>query len=93
MDEPSLPQIQQPQPGIPPPSFVSGPPIPGQVPVIPGQEPVISGQAPVTGAPAVPGQTPVAEENPCETLYIQNLNEKVKPQGVYNLDHSKYDQC
>ncbi|XP_006453829.1 hypothetical protein AGABI2DRAFT_189187 [Agaricus bisporus var. bisporus H97] len=81
MAEPSPPPIQQPQPSLPQPAFVPG----GQI--VPGQPPpAIPGQGPMdttpTG-PAVDGQTPVVvavEENPCETLYIQNLNEKVKPQ-------------
>ncbi|KXN83331.1 hypothetical protein AN958_01567 [Leucoagaricus sp. SymC.cos] len=80
MEDANPPQIQQPQPGLPPPGFVAGPPVPGQVPVIPGQQPVIPGQAPATSDPLVPDQTPATEENACETLYIQNLNEKVKPQ-------------
>lgn len=87
MDDPATPQIQQPQPGLPPPDFVPGPPIPGQVPVIPGQQSVVPGQHSVipeqpstTDAPPV---TPAVEENACETLYIQNLNEKVKPTGAF----------
>lgn len=80
MGDSAGPQIQQPQPGLPPPGFVPGPPVPGQSPVIPGQQPAIPGQTPTTGVPPVPGQTPATEENACETLYIQNLNEKVKPQ-------------
>ncbi|KAJ3574354.1 hypothetical protein NP233_g1820 [Leucocoprinus birnbaumii] len=79
MTDSTGPQIQQPQPSVPAPGFVSGPPIPGQTPVIPGQEPVLPGQ-PTTGVPTVPSETPAVEESPCETLYIQNLNEKVKPQ-------------
>ncbi|KAF7784912.1 hypothetical protein Agabi119p4_1077 [Agaricus bisporus var. burnettii] len=81
MAEPSPPPIQQPQPSLPQPAFVPG----GQM--VPGQPPpAIPGQGPMDTtptAPAVDGQTPVVvavEENPCETLYIQNLNEKVKPQ-------------
>jgi len=51
---------------------------------VPVQEP-----QPLSGL-VVPGSdgTPpvmVIDENPCETLYIQNLNEKVKPQGVFLL--------
>jgi len=71
MADPTALPIQQPQPAVPPPGFVTGQPIPGQ--------PVIPGQAPAAAAGAVPGQTPATEENACETLYIQNLNEKVKP--------------
>ncbi|EKM84383.1 hypothetical protein AGABI1DRAFT_110905 [Agaricus bisporus var. burnettii JB137-S8] len=81
MAEPSPPPIQQPQPSLPQPAFVPG----GQM--VPGQPPpAIPGQGPMDTtptAPAVDGQTPVVvavEEKPCETLYIQNLNEKVKPQ-------------
>jgi len=44
----------------------------------------------LTGVPASDPTPPVpavlvVEENPCETLYIQNLNEKVKPQGLFCL--------
>lgn len=89
MDDSTSPQIQQPQPGLPPPGFVPGPPIPGQVPVIPGQQsvvqPAIPGQTSSADAPPATDQAPVAEENACETLYIQNLNEKVKPTGVFPL--------
>jgi hypothetical protein len=78
MAEPSPPpSIQQPQPSLPQPAFA----VPGQAPAIPGQVPA---DTTATGTPVVDGQTPVVavvEENPCETLYIQNLNEKVKPQG------------
>lgn len=86
MAEPSPPPIQQPQPSLPQPAFVPG----GQM--VPGQPPPpIPGQGPMDTtptAPAIDGQTPVVvavEENPCETLYIQNLNEKVKPQGTRYL--------
>lgn len=77
MADVTSPPIQQPQPAVPLPGFAAGLPIPGQ-PVIPGQIPPIPA--------AVPGEpTPAAasEENACETLYIQNLNEKVKPQGAF----------
>lgn len=68
------PPIQQPQPAVPLPSFAAGPPIPGQTGV-PGQVPPAS-----AGAPGQPTPAAASEENACETLYIQNLNEKVKPQ-------------
>jgi U2 small nuclear ribonucleoprotein B'' len=48
----------------------------------PIQQPQPSLAPPPFEAPVVEGQTPVVEENPCETLYIQNLNEKVKPEGA-----------
>ena len=49
-------------------------PIPGMVPAAPGA-PVIPGAAPAA-APAP--QQPPQEEFASETLYIQNLNEKIK---------------
>ncbi|KAF9443560.1 RNA-binding domain-containing protein [Macrolepiota fuliginosa MF-IS2] len=73
MAEPSPPPIQQPQPGLPSLGFVAG-----QTPVIPGQQPVVPGQQPFV--PPATEQALSGEENVCETLYIQNLNEKVKPQ-------------
>ena len=51
---------------------------------VPVQEPQpghpLSGLVP---GPPASDSAMVVEENPCETLYIQNLNEKVKPQGVF----------
>jgi len=51
---------------------------------VPVQEPQpghpLSGLVP---GPPASDSVMVVEENPCETLYIQNLNEKVKPQGVF----------
>lgn len=49
--------------------------------------PELAHSAPVL---AIPGQTPVlpgaaATENTCETLYIQNLNENIKPEGTFEI--------
>lgn len=82
MEDLSSVPIQQPQPSHPLSGFIPEPPVPGQTPVIPGQQPVIPGQTSATEALPASDQTSALEENACETLYIQNLNEKVKPQGL-----------
>ena len=39
-----------------------------------------------TSAPAAePSSAPPEDEYSCETLYIQNLNEKIKPEGLFNI--------
>jgi len=46
--------------------------------------------APLSGTP-VPAEEPVQPTQPeisCETLYIQNLNEKIKIDGMESYDHS-----
>lgn len=72
--------IQQPQPGHPPPSFVPGPTDSVLPPNVPPQA------APPQSATDVAMAPP--EDNACETLYIQNLNEKVKPQGMFLFNFS-----
>lgn len=42
-----------------------------------GPVPTVEGQTPVLPVPA-----PEDEQVACETLYIQNLNEKIKPEGI-----------
>jgi len=72
--------VQQPQPG----HLLSG--LAPGLPLVPGQTPIVPGETPVTEGAASPPSDPtpmVVDENPCETLYIQNLNEKVKPQGLF----------
>jgi len=49
-------------------------------PPIAAPQPVAAEAAPVVPAAPAP---PREEEHACETLYIQNLNEKVKPEGVF----------
>lgn len=45
-------------------------------------EGITSAEAP-TGVETISQQTPAIDEYSCETLYIQNLNEKIKPEGRF----------
>lgn len=38
--------------------------------------------------PSAAVQPPKPTEVPCETLYIQNLNEKIKPDGAFLINNS-----
>lgn len=83
--------------GMPPPpaGFPNGPPPPGSVPPPAGQFPPPPGAipfapgVPVAAAPAAPSGTvngiPVAKQalntTPSRTVYVSNLNEKVKLDG------------
>ena len=55
---------------------------PAPTPVAGSMDAILATGAP-NGTPAQP--TPAGEEYACETLYIQNLNEKIKPDGICQL--------
>lgn len=47
---------------------------------------IISEPTATTSEPA----QPVVDDYACETLYIQNLNEKIKPEGALEMPRSLY---
>ncbi|KAF8655384.1 hypothetical protein AX16_003081 [Volvariella volvacea WC 439] len=59
---------------VPPPDAMQG------VVPAPGSDPGLAAPVPVPAAAATAPAVPPADEYACETLYIQNLNEKIKPE-------------
>ncbi len=51
-----------------------------------GEDVILAEPTPTTSEPA----QPVVDDYACETLYIQNLNEKIKPEGALEMLYFLY---